>query len=198
MEAAPGMVVRVPGLIVFAIDSHSVYGEDKTSTGNLVYKAKPYSDFAGGSREAAEELGRQLAAITSHFREEIRSRSVKELRMVDAVCAVPFLGNRELSLPHVLAAHVAEALQVDDLSSQVTKTKDTNPSKFAVGFEVDETRFHAEPAIQSRRIALVDDVVRSGGTLASLARALLRDGAHSAGVGLCATKARQLKGVDEY
>ncbi len=198
MEAAPGMVVRVPGLIVFAIDHHSVYGEGKTSTGKLVYKAKPYSDFEGGSRKDAEELGRQLAAITSHFRKEIRSRSVKELRMVDAVCAVPFLGNRELSLPHVLAAHVAEALQVDDLSSQVTKTKDTNPSKYAVGFEVDETQFDAEPAIQSRRIALVDDVVRSGGTLASLAKALLRDGAHSAGVGLCATKARQLKGVDEY
>jgi len=198
MELAPGLVVRVPRLIVYAIDNHSDHDEGKTSTGKLVDKAKPYSDFEGGNRNAAEELGRQLAAITDSFWREIRSRSMKELRMVEAVCAVPFFGDRELSLPHVLATHVAEALQVEDLSSQVRKTRDTNPRRSARGFEVDETRFAAGQAVQGRRIALVDDVVRSGGTLASLARALLRDGAHLAEVGLCATKARALRGIDEH
>jgi predicted amidophosphoribosyltransferase len=137
----------------------------------------------------AAELGQQLGEVACFLRER-RGRPGEKLTLVDAVCAVPFFENRALSVPHVLAAKVAEALQVEDLSSHVSKTRSTEPSKFNSDHTVDGTQFTMEAAVRGRRIAVVDDVVMSGATLASLAKALLRDGAHSAEVGLCATRAR--------
>ena len=114
---------------------------------------------------------------------------MRPLRELDAICAVPYFGNKDLSVPHVLAAHLASALQVEDLSRQIRKTRFTSPSKNTQAFSIDSTQFEADPEVSGRRIALVDDVVRNGSTLASLASALRRDGASSAAVGLCATRA---------
>jgi len=135
-----------------------------------------------------EELGRQLAEVVARLR-EINSRLVRPLRELDAICAVPFFGNKDLSVPHVLAAHLAGALQVEDLSPHVRKTRVTDPSKNTHTLNIDNTQFEADPEVSGQRIALVDDVVRNGSTLASLASALRRDGASSAAVGLCATRA---------
>jgi len=195
MEASAGMLFRAGGLVVCVIDNHSDFGEGKTSAGKLLYEAK-HSDSGEGDRKAAEELGLQLGVIAARFRES-GSRLVKALGMVDAVCAVPFFGNKGLSIPHVLAAQLAEALQVEDLSSHVRKTKATNASKETHALIVDDTQFKADPAVRGRRIALVDDVFRFGSTLASLASVLRRDGALSAEVGLCATKARAARSRDE-
>ena len=199
IETLPGVVSRVADgrLVVCAIDNHSVFGEGKTirtSAGKLAYRAK-YSEF-GLARTAAEELGRQLGEIAVCFR-KIDSRLLKPLRVVDAVCAVPFFGNRDLSTPHVLAAQLAEALQVEDLSTHVRKTRATNESKDTYAFIIDDTQFEADTAVQGRRIALVDDVVRFGSTFVSLASALLRGGASSAAVGLSATKALAYRPRDD-
>ncbi len=191
IETLPGVVSRVGDgrLVVCAIDNHSVFGEGKTvrtSAGKLAYRAK-YSE-SGLARTAAEELGRQLGEIAVCFR-KIDSRLLKPLGVVDAVCAVPFFGNRDLSIPHVLAAQLAEALQVEDLSRHIRKTKATEESKDTYAFIIDGMQFKADTAVQGRRIVLVDDVVQFGSTLVSLASALSRDGAGSVAFGLCATKA---------
>ena len=115
--------------------------------------------------------------------------TLKAFRELDAICAVPFFGNRDLSVPHMLAAQLARALQVEDLSPHVRKTRVTDPSKNTHTLNIDNTQFEADPEVSGQRIALVDDVVCFGSTLASLASALRRDGANSVAVGLCATRA---------
>ena len=175
-------------LWVCAIDNHWNHDlQRRTSAGELIYRSKR-KGFDGEARNAAEELGRQLGEVVARYR-EINSRQVRPLRELDAICAVPFFGNKDLSVPQVLAAHLASALQVEDLSRQIRKTRFTSPSKNTQAFSIDSTQFEADPEVSGRRIALVDDVVRNGSTLASLASALRRDGASSAAVGLCATRA---------
>jgi glutamine phosphoribosylpyrophosphate amidotransferase len=175
-------------LVVCAIDNHWDFDLNRrTSAGELIYQSK-YAGFDGGSRNAAEELGRQLGEVVARLR-EMNSRLVRPLRELDAICAVPFFENKDLSVPHVLAAHLAGALQVEDLSRHVRKTRFTAPSKNTDVLSIDSTPFETDPEVSGQRIALVDDVVRNGSTLASLALALRRDGASSAAVGLCATRA---------
>ena len=52
---SPGMRFQVGGggLVIFVIDHYSVFGEGRTSAGNLLYRAK-YSAFGEGERKAAE------------------------------------------------------------------------------------------------------------------------------------------------
>ena len=149
---------------IWVLDNYSVPGtNDRTRDGQLMYEAK-YTGNLGAARRLGERLAETSVALT-----KVRSKFAH----VEAVCAVPYFGvDRPISVPHLLATSVAAALRVPDHSNLVSKTRETAPVKGAPSPVVDPTQFEAKWNAQERRVLLVDDVYRSGGTLASLAKAL--------------------------
>ena len=137
----------------------------RTPTGNLMYQAKYRGDFV-----ASQQLGKRLAQTV---RALTATRS--SFSDIQAVCAVPYFGVKSpFSVPHLLASSIAEALNVPDHSKLVCKVRDTASVKGAPSAVFDPAQFEANWEALERRVLLVDDVYRTGGTLASLAKALQR------------------------
>ena len=152
------------GWEVWVLDNYSVPGtNERTYDGQLLYSAK----YAGVS-EAAQTLGERLARTARAL-----TASRAGLAGIEAVCAVPYFGgNRSISVPHILATSIAAELGIPDRSDLVSKVRETAPAKGAPAAVVDPSQFEARWTAPERRVLLVDDVYRSGGTLASLAQAL--------------------------
>jgi len=152
------------GWEVWVLDNYSVPGtNERTYDGQLLYSAK----YAGVS-EAAQVLGERLTRTAK----TVTAQRAK-LAGIEAVCAVPYFGaKRPISVPHVLAASIAAGLGIPDHSNLVLKVRETAPAKGAPTAVVDPSQFEARWTAPERRVLLVDDVYRSGGTLASLAKAL--------------------------
>ena len=132
-----------------------------------MYEAK-YNGNLAAAQVLGERLAKAAAAVTAW-----RTR----LAGVQAVCAVPYFGReRSISVPHVLATSIAAGLGVPDHSKLVSKVRDTVPAKGAPAAAVDASQFQTKWSASEKRVLLIDDVYRSGGTLASLATALKESG----------------------
>ena len=112
-----------------------------------------------------------------------------DLGRVEAVVAVPFFGFKQLSLPHLIASAISQALDIEDLSNKVRKVRPTDAAKQESNPVVDSSIFEVEPLSPGQRILLVDDLYRSGATLESLAVEVRRSSPRSLS-GFCATKVR--------
>lgn len=149
---------------VWVLDNYSVPGTDqRTHDGQLMYEAKYTGNF-----DAAQRLCARLAQTSVSLASQRSTFS-----QIEAVCAVPYFGpSRAVSVPHLLATHIASALSVPDRSDRVHKVRATPPAKGASSAMFDHSQFEVKWDAPERRILLVDDVYRTGGTLASLAEAL--------------------------
>lgn len=165
---------------VWVLDNYSVPGtNERTRDGQLMYQAK-YAGNVDAAHRLSDRLARTSVALKSQ-------RST--FAQVEAVCAVPYFGPpRPTSVPHLLATHIASALGVPDRSDLVHKVRATPPAKGAAAAAFDPDQFEVKWNTSERRVLLVDDVYRTGGTLASLAVAL-RCANLSAVAGIAAVRA---------
>lgn len=109
------------------------------------------------------------------------------LRDVTAVCAVPCDPPKLFSLPHWIAGVAASELVVKDRSGDVGKKRVQTPlAKQSPG--VRYGAYGATVPFIGEVVLLVDDLLRTGGTLESVAHHLRLAGATKV-IGFCATKA---------
>ena len=165
---------------VWVLDNYSDPGtNERTPDGQLMNQAK-YVGNVDAARHLSDRLARTAVALKSQ-----RSTFSK----LEAVCAVPYFGPpRPTSVPHLLAAQIASALGVPDRSDLVRKVRATPPAKGAAAAAFAPDQFEVNWTTSERRVLLVDDVYRTGGTFASLAVAL-RSANLSAVAGIAAVRA---------
>lgn len=169
---------------VWTIDNYWDFGMSQHTQAGALTKQAKYSHDLYTARKAADALGEQLAVVAVEQRKLERS----QIYQAEAVVAVPFFGDKRLSLPHVLAARVAMELGIADRSHLVSKIRATDPTKLVHKPVVDATPFAVNWSSRARRVLIVDDVYRSGATLESLAVALRAAGVTPIAA-LCATRA---------
>ena len=168
--------------VVWVVENHWDFEQGGlTPTGLLTRRAK--YDF---DRTAAVQLTRKVAALASAL---VRTDEFGD-QPIEAVCAVPFAGSKQVSVPHLLADAVVKAIRAADRSHLVTKVKETDPAKLEHSPEVDPTLFRIEWNSRARRVLLIDDVYRSGATLESLHAAFRKIGIEPVGA-ICATRAHK-------
>jgi hypothetical protein len=153
----------------------------RTYVGNLTYEAKYLA-----SRPAMEELQRVMSDAVVHLRGFPPRK--EGLSSVTSVAAVPCNPPKPLSVPHELAAAVAQALGVADVSKSVVKVRETTAAKTSTGLHSDCYKVHLN--LQGETVLLVDDLIRTGATLESVAINLRKAGCEHV-VGICATSARK-------
>jgi len=167
---------------VWVVENHWDHEQNRpTPTGQLTRQAK-----YGFDRTAAEQLAQNVAAVATFLASKNRFGD----EPIEAVCAVPFAGSKQLSVPHLLAEAVAKAIRAADRSHLVTKVKETDPAKLQQNPVVDPTLFRVEWNSRARRVLLIDDVFRSGATLESLHAAFRQHGIEPVGA-ICATRAHK-------
>jgi len=173
---------------VWTIDNYTNFeiGEH-TPAGDLVYSVK-YGGDAQRAQRAADQVAAVLADVGRVQSQSRHNGQPSVFSSAGAVVAVPFFGDKALSLPHVLAAKAADTLNLEDLSDLVSKTRATDPMKLQTKPVIDPSQFAANWTSKVRSVILVDDVYRSGVTLASLAL-VLRDAGVETVAALCAARA---------
>jgi hypothetical protein len=162
--------------ISFALDFDRKDGNpdlNKTKIGTLREEAKPYDRTPNDSHyEAAEKLAENCIAFLN---------KVGCYNSLDAVIAVPPSSpEKEYSLPGIIANHIAEEWERDDLSDAVIKIKETKQAK-NVALEDKlaniEGSIQVLPKVKGLKILLIDDLYQSGITMNYVAMLLVEQGA---------------------
>ena len=162
--------------ISFALDFDRKDGNpdlNKTKIGALREEAKPYDRTPNDSHyEAAEKLAENCITFLNR---------VKFYDSLDSIIAVPPSSpEKEYSLPGIIANHIAEVWERDDLSDAVIKIKETKQAK-NVALEDKlaniEGSIQVLPKVKGRKILLIDDLYQSGITLNYVAMLLIEQGA---------------------
>ena len=167
---------------VWVVENHWDFEQGRpTPTGLLARQAK--YDF---DRTAGEQLAQKVAALASAL---VAGGEFGD-RPIEAVCAVPFVGPKQVSVPHLLADAVAKAIRAADRSHLITKVKETDLAKLQHSPDIDPALFRVEWNSCARRVLLIDDVYRSGATLESLHAAFRQHDIHPVGA-ICATRAHK-------
>lgn len=164
---------------VWIVDNHYDFEVgSRTETGKLVYLSKYQFD---------EQSCRKLSEVVSNAAKWAAEMPQRHgLVAVDAIMAVPYFGDKQLSVPHRMAQTISAVLGVPDCSNQVQKVKQTEPAKTTPGvLNPDAYRANLSSALE--RVLLVDDLYSTGATLESVALRLREAGVHDF-VGFCATK----------
>jgi predicted amidophosphoribosyltransferase len=168
---------------VWVLGPHSSEdGSTRTYLGEQVTRAKYHGD---------EQAMEELRVVTRQSVRQLRQFGPEKQGLfgVDAVVAVPFLSGKrttDKSLPHQLAVVVSDELDVPLRSDDVARVLGDGEAK--LGTTVNDSWFHLEGRFAGMRVLIVDDLLRTGGTLSAVGRILNRGGARSL-VGLCMTKA---------
>lgn len=148
-------------------------GAAKTTVGELRWIAKPYH------REATAETLVAADALVGRCAEFMHEMSC--YRYADAVVAMPPSDpEKRFDLPTYLAAGLAMALDVPDLSASVRTVRARPPVKDTpVGDKLDKLLGSVEvgPGVTGRSILLVDDLYQSGVSMNYVAMELLAAGA---------------------
>jgi predicted amidophosphoribosyltransferase len=184
------LVVRIDVNECWAVDLHW-RGDQRTPLGDLLHRAKTYANKPG-ERAAAEQLGRCLAWWADHLARDV---PVSNIGTADVVCCVPDNPPKvPYNLPEVLGAHVAAALGVEYAPRLLRKVRPTSEVKYTVDRDakVAELRsaFVVDGDVAGKVVVVVDDLVLSGATLETIARALRHAGARKV-FALTATKAHK-------
>ena len=170
------IVIDLPGLdACYALGPYSVFDIDgrgdsvrsRAEFGRVVRRAKYANDHSA------------IASLSERLAEFVNGHPA--MRSVVVVAAPPKFDPREANLPLTWAKFVAASLGVSVVS--VRKTRPTEPQKDLDGLEdeqavADRVRdsVHADAEIQGDAL-VVDDTIRSGGTVRDLGRALKAAGA---------------------
>ena len=162
--------------ICFALDFDRKDGNpdlDKTKIGALREDAKPYDQPPNDSHyEAAEKLAESCIVFLNR---------VGCYNSLDSVIAVPPSSpEKEYSLPGIIACHITENWDCDDLTEAVRKVKKTEQAK-NVALEGKlaniEGSVQVLPEVKGQKILLIDDLYQSGITMNYVAMLLLEQGA---------------------
>lgn len=171
----------------WAVDDHYAWqcpGAERTTVGELVYRAKPYGS-KGSDRSAIPKLAAMMVASAECARPPLEAA---------AVVAVPAHNSKQgLNLPDALAPHVAEGLALEALDDVVRKVRSTPAMKARGSYEQKqrELRGAFEAAgVTERRLLLIDDLFFTGATLSAVAAALRAAGATSVS-GLVASRVKR-------
>lgn len=164
---------------VWIVDNHYDFVvHSRTETGDLVSSSKYRFD---------EQSCRKLLEIVSNAAKWAAEMPRRHgLVAVDAIMAVPYFGDKQLSVPHRMAQTISAVLGVPDCSNQVQKVKQTEPAKTTPG-ALNPDAYRANLSSAMERVLLVDDLYSTGATLESVALCLREAGVHDF-VGFCATK----------
>jgi len=149
----------------------------RSDIGELVYKSK-YCRSLSHLKLLQDEMGKSAVNIGGF-------PPSKGLGPVTCVAAVPYFRCKSLSLPHKLAARVAEALEVPDRSEHLKKIGETPEAKTSRnGLRPDV--YEVSSSLRGQSLLLVDDVIHTGETLRSVAVKLQKAGCKNV-VAICAT-----------
>ena len=177
----------------YALSPYTIFGEEddgssRSTIGSLVNAAKYRRD-----RSAINELGNALLQFIQDH---------PAFKKVTSISAPPKSQSDLPNLPGLWAKGISNSLQLDLIEAH--KTRVTSPQKKYEGEESEEEvasrviNSVTVPAIEKgSRVLILDDTVRSGGTLLELARALRAAGATQV-YGLAAAKDAKftLGGID--
>ena len=174
------------------LDQHWNFDEsDRTPTGHLVFRAKPY-EGKPGERDAAHGLG----SVMARGARVVSGKQPFRLDEAEVVLSVPAFPEKvPYNLPDILGDEVAEALGLDFVRRGLEKTKKTVSAKSSSPRQIRESNRNAYQVnvdVRGRTVLVVDDLVSTGTTLSVIAE-LLRD-AGAAKVGAFAAT-RVLKGM---
>jgi hypothetical protein len=178
--ATEALFVTTPCDECWALSFHMT-AQGRTSMGELVFKAKAYSN-KGGDPEAAEQLaGRFAESFSVH----------PGVARCDVVTSVPANPPKEgIDLPGVLGDALATRIGRPFEPGLITKIRPTPQIKNLPNDQKAEALMGAfEPTspMDLRRIVVVDDILRSGTTLGHMA-AVAREAGAADVIGLVATK----------
>lgn len=121
-----------------------------------------------GDTEVTEAAGRELAARLPDDIEVLVTPEVKALSLAHII-------SRESGKPYVVVRKTVKPYMVGPVAREVVSITTGKPQLLVLdGFDVDK--------IRGRRVAIVDDVVSSGGTLASLSEIIREVGGTVAAV----------------
>lgn len=149
----------------------------RSDIGELVYKSK-YCRSLPHLKLLQDEMDKSAVNISGF-------PPSRGLGPVTCVAAVPYFRCKSLSLPHKLAARVAEALEVPDRSEHLKKIGETPEAKTSRnGLRPDV--YEVSPSLRGQSLLLVDDVIHTGETLRSVAVKLQKAGCKNV-VAICAT-----------
>lgn len=164
---------------VWIVDNHYDFEVgSRTETGNLVYESK---------YKFNEQSCRKLKEVVSDAAKWAAEMPQRHgLVDVDAIMAVPYFGDKQLSVPHQMAQTISAVLGVPDCSNQVQKVKQTEPAKTNPG-TLNPDAYRANLSSALKRVLLVDDLYSTGATLESVGLRLREAGVQDL-VGFCATK----------
>ncbi len=175
----------------FALDYHTEmnpYGGYQRSTiGELVYRAKPYSrPVTQQNHDAAKHLAQKMIAF-------IRENPVYQ--RCGLILATPSSNpDKPFNLPIELVKHIANAFpHIQIANTWLRKTRATKPMKdcTTISDKIENVRnaFKATPkaAFAGKKVIVIDDIYQSGYTINEVGRTLMNAGANSV-FGLVATK----------
>ncbi|PTA69870.1 phosphoribosyltransferase family protein [Deinococcus arcticus] len=121
-----------------------------------------------GDTEVTEEAGRELAARLPADIEVLVTPEVKALSLAHVI-------SRESGLPYIVIRKTQKPYMVDPVAREVVSITTGKPQLLVLdGFDVQK--------IRGRKVAIVDDVVSSGGTLHSIRQILEEVGGEVAAV----------------
>lgn len=121
-----------------------------------------------GDTEVTEAAGRALAAKLPKDVEVLVTPEVKALSLAHVI-------SRESGLPYIVIRKTEKPYMVRPVAREVVSITTGKPQLLVLdGFDVDK--------IQGRKVAIVDDVVSSGGTLHSLSEIISQVGGEVAAV----------------
>lgn len=155
----------------------------RTEIGELVYRAKTYTNKPGDPA-TADELARVMSDA---------ARQHPAIARADLIIGVPANPPKQPhNLPELLAANVGKALGLATSSDVLKKVRPTSQVKNLSADEklkAIEGAFAVREDLSGRTIVLVDDLFQSGATLAHIADQLRQAGA-SRIIGLVGTKTK--------
>lgn len=162
--------------ISFALDFDRKDGNpalERTKIGKLREAAKPYDRSPSkGHYEAATELAENCIAFLNR---------VGCYDSLDTIIAVPPSNpGKEFSLPGIIAKHIAEKWNRNDLSETVKKVRKTEQAKnIALENKLSNIKGYIKihSKVNGRKILLIDDLYQSGITMNYVAMLLLEQGA---------------------
>jgi hypothetical protein len=154
----------------------------RTYLGELIYRAKYLHDRAALDQldSAVRHCTLQLKNMPPHVKDGFAT--------ITAVAAVPCNPPKPVSVPNLIAAAAATALGVPDVSATIVKIHPTDPAKLHAGLH--RNVYQVQTLRPGSSVLIVDDVLRTGATLESVAGHLRTAGATHL-VGMCVTKAHQ-------
>ena len=121
-----------------------------------------------GDTEVTEAAGKALAALIPEGVDVLVTPEVKALGLAHVI-------SRESGLPYVVVRKTVKPYMVEPVAREVVSITTGKPQLLVLdGFDV--------PKIKGHKVAIVDDVVSSGGTLASLRQIIEEVGGEVAAV----------------